>query len=176
MPSMTAPLFGPSVTFTSRVFGDLDGSSFAVAASSTSPPRLTEYLSPSKVTVLPLNGSADSFLPPASTDSNVQVPSNFLSSFLTSALSSACAPNAASTSGQSSVTSAIRIRVLLHLRTMTSPDPLEVNGNSLVSGPQHEGRHGVARAGVEVQVVADLAEEPARGGLRPAVNGLPPAR
>src|SRR5438105_8887499 len=118
MPSMTAPLFGPSATVTSRVFGDLDGSSFWVAAWITSSPFLTVYLSPSKVTVIPLNSAAGTFLPPASTDSNVQVPWNFLSSFSTSALPFARAPvppHAVSTRPQSSVISALRIRVLLHL-------------------------------------------------------------
>src|ERR1700680_1321695 len=127
MPSMTAPLFGPSATVTSRVFGDLDGSSFCVAAWISSSPFLTVYLSPSNVTVIPLNSAAGTSLPPASTDSNVQVPWNFLSSFSTSALSSARAPvppDAVSTSVQSSVTSAIRIRVLLHLNLtrMVLPD------------------------------------------------------
>src|SRR3954451_23853252 len=122
MPRMTAPLLGPSVTLASRLFGDLDGSSFWVAASTTVSPALTEYLSPLKVTVIPLNRSAGSFLPPASTDSNVQVPWNFLTSFSTSALSSARAagpPDAESPRAQSSVTSAIRIRVLLHIHLTT---------------------------------------------------------
>src|SRR5438552_2610391 len=118
MPSMTAPLFGPSATVTSRAFGDLDGSSSCVAAWITWSPFLTVYLSPSKVTVIPLNSAAGTSLPPASTDSNVQVPWNFLSSFSTSALSSArtpVPPDAVSTRVQSSVPSAIRSWVLLHL-------------------------------------------------------------
>src|SRR5947209_2962226 len=122
MPSMTAPLFGPSATVTSRAFGDLDGSSFCVAAWITSSPFLTVYLSASKVTVITLNSAAGTSLPPASTDSNVQVPWNFLSSFSTSALSPArppVPPDAVSTRVQSSVTSAIRIRVLLHLHLTT---------------------------------------------------------
>src|SRR5579859_7755856 len=130
MPKMTAPLFGPSVTFASRVFGDLDGSSFWVAASTTSSPFLTAYLSPSKVTVIPLNWSAGSFLPPGSADSNVQVPWNFLSSFSTFALSSTPAqvpPDAVSTRAQSSVTSVIRIRVLLHLYLTTLVSPNKPN-------------------------------------------------
>src|SRR5262249_55699226 len=80
---------------------------------------LTVYLSPSKVTVIPLNRSIGTSLPPASTDSTVQAPWNFLSSFSTSAMSSTrapVAPDAVSTRVQSSVTSAIRIRVLLYLR------------------------------------------------------------
>src|SRR5262245_57074817 len=134
MPGMTVPLFTPSTTVTSRVFGDLDGSSFCLAAWITSSPFLTVYLSPSKVTVIPLNSAAGTSLPPASTDSYLQVPWNFLSSFSTSALSSARAPvpaDAASTRAQSSATSTIRIRVLLHLHltTMACPnDPAQPPG------------------------------------------------
>src|SRR5205807_4286183 len=87
---------------------------------------LTVYLSPAKVTVIPLNSVAGTSLPPASTDSNVQVPWNFLSSFSTSALSPARAPvppDAVSPRVQSSVTSAIRIWVLLHLRLTTIVSP-----------------------------------------------------
>src|SRR5204862_4344951 len=92
------------------------------------------YLQPPKLTPLPLSSAAGPSLPPASTYSNVQVPWNFLSSFSTSALSSARAPvppDAVSTRAQSSVTSAIRMRVLLHLHltTMVSPnDPAHLPG------------------------------------------------
>src|SRR5580692_1668155 len=79
---MTAPLFGPSATVTSRVFGNLDGSSFSVAAWITSSPFLTVYLPPSKVIVTSLNSAAGTSFPPALTDSNVQVPWNFLSSLI----------------------------------------------------------------------------------------------
>src|SRR5262249_19235914 len=122
MPSMTAPLFGPSVMVTSMVFGDLDGSIFCVPTWTTLSPILRVCLSPSKVTMNSFRSLAGSFLPPVSLDSIVQVPWNFLSSFSTSALSSARAPvppDAVSTRVQSIVTSAIRIRVLLHLHLTT---------------------------------------------------------
>ena len=77
MPSMTVPLFGPSVIVTSMVFGDLDGSSFCVPTWITSSPFLTVCLSPSKVTMNPFSSSAGSSLPPVSLDSIVQVPWNF---------------------------------------------------------------------------------------------------
>src|SRR5262245_28931464 len=119
MPRMTVPLPGPSATVPSMAFGDLDGSSFWLAFWITSSPTLTVYLSPSKVTVIPLKLSIGISMPPATTDSTVQVPWNFLSSFSTSALSPARAPvppDAVSTNMHSSVASTIRIRVLLYLR------------------------------------------------------------
>src|SRR5262245_15652342 len=117
MPRTTVPLPTPSATVPSRVFGDLDGSTFCVAVWITMSPTLTVYLSPSKVTVIPLNRSIANGLPADSTDSTVQVPWNFLSSFSTSALSSARAlgTDASSPSVQNNVTTAIRIHVLLHL-------------------------------------------------------------
>src|SRR5581483_7145939 len=129
MPRMTPPLFGPSVTFASKVFGDLGGSSFIVAASTTLSSRLTEYLSPSKLTVIPLNWAAGISLPPASTDWNVQAPWNFLSSFSTSALSSAIArvpPDAVSARVQNSVKKAIRMRVL-PLANAAEPQPFKAS-------------------------------------------------
>src|SRR5438874_12463049 len=53
MPSMTVPLFTPSVTVTSMVFGDLDGSSLCVPTWITSSPFLTVCLRPSKVRMRP---------------------------------------------------------------------------------------------------------------------------
>src|SRR5262245_54682531 len=119
MPRMAFPLYGPSATVTSKVLGDLDGSSFTVAAWITASPCLTVYLSPSKMTVIPFNSAGGTEVPPASTDSKVQAPCNFLSSISTSALSSIrapVAPDAVSMRVQSNVTSAIRIGVLLHMQ------------------------------------------------------------
>src|SRR5262245_32844379 len=122
MPKMTVPLPGPSATVPSRVFGDLDGSSFWVAAWITLSPTLTVYLSPSKMTVMPLKLSIGISLPPASTDSTVQVPWNFLSSFSTSPLSPAHAPDQPSAAKPTALNSAAREtlnRFMLHLTRLT---------------------------------------------------------
>src|SRR5689334_3911385 len=127
MPSMTAPFFRPPVTLTSMVFGDLDGSSFWVPPWITSSPFLTVYLSPAKVSVSPLNSSAGAFLPPASTEANVQTQWNFLNSFATSALSSArmaVSLEPMRPSVQHRVTSALRIPSLLdRYGTVMPPHP-----------------------------------------------------
>src|SRR6516164_4315921 len=165
MPSITAPLFTPSATVRSTVFGDLDGSSFSVPTWITSSPFLTVNLPPSKVTVIPLKSAAGACLPPTSTDSNVQVPCNFLSSFSTSALSSAHAavpPDAVSTRVQSSVTPAIRIAVLLHLhltRMCRRMPQLSRRGRAERQGTprnQPRGRRLMQRLGSAIQLLLCL--------------------
>src|SRR5437764_420712 len=125
MPSMTAPLFGPSVIVTSMVFGDLDGSTFWVPTWITSSPLLTVCLSPSKVRTIPFSSPVGSSLPPASLDSKVQVPWNLRTSFSRSALSSARVPDppdAAKPTAQNSAAREIRIPVLLDMeRTAILP-------------------------------------------------------
>src|SRR5438132_4618677 len=119
MPSMTVPLFGPSATVTSMVFGDLDGSSFCVPTWITSSPFLTVCLRPSKVRMSAFSSPTGSFSPPASLDSNVQVPWNFLTSFSRSAFSSARMPDppdAAKPRAQSSATTEIRMMFSLTCR------------------------------------------------------------
>src|SRR5262245_9511543 len=118
MPSMTAPLFGPSVMVTSMALGDLDGSSFCVPTWITLSPFLTVCLSPSKVTMNPFRSSAGSSLPPVTLDSIVQAPWNFLTSFSRSALSSARVPelaDAAKPTAQHSAAKEIRIPVFLDM-------------------------------------------------------------
>src|SRR5262245_7681434 len=118
MPRMTVPLPGPSATVPSMAFGHLHGSSFWVAFWITWSPILTVYLSPSKVTVIPLNRSIGTSLPPDSTDATVQSPWNFLSSFSRSTLSSAHAPvtpDAAKLTAQNSAVRETRNRFMLHL-------------------------------------------------------------
>src|SRR5207302_1918693 len=118
MPSMTVPLFRPSVIVTSMVFGDLDGSSFCVPTWITASPFLTVCLSPSKVRRRPFSSPVGSSLPPVSLDSNVQVPWNLLTSFSRSALSSARVPDppdAAKPTAQNSAATEIRIPVLLDM-------------------------------------------------------------
>src|SRR5216683_578005 len=115
MPSITVPLFGPSVIVTSMVFGDLDGSSLCVPTWTTSSPFLTVCLSPSKVRMSPFSSPAGSSLPPDSLDSNVQVPWNFLTSFSRSTLSSARVPDplgVVKPTAQNSAAREIRILVL----------------------------------------------------------------
>src|SRR5262249_51154863 len=119
MPSMTAPLFGPSVMVTSMAFGDFDGSSFWVPTWITLSPILTVCLSPSKMTMNSFNSPGGIAMPPVSLDSMVQVPWNFLTSFSRSALSSARAPDppdAAKPTAQNSAAREIRIPVLLDMK------------------------------------------------------------
>src|SRR5260370_14849932 len=126
MPSMTVPLFGPSVIVTSMVFGDLDGSSFCVPTWTTSSPFLTVCLSPSKVRMNPFSSPAGSSLPPDSLDSNVQVPWNFLTSFSRFALSSARVPDppgVVKPTAQNSAAREIRILVLLRQEENVFPRP-----------------------------------------------------
>src|SRR5262245_51289931 len=118
MPSMTAPLFGPSLMVTSMAFGDLDGSSFWVPTWITSSPFLTVCLSPSKMTMSPFRSPGGIALPPVSLDSMVQVPWNFLTSFSRFALSSARMPDptdAAKPTVQNNATRQIRIPALLDI-------------------------------------------------------------
>src|SRR5262249_37074655 len=118
MPSITFPLFGPSVIVTSMVFGDFDTSSFCVPTWITSSPFLTVCFSPSKVRMNSFSSSVGRSVPPASLDSNVQEPWNFLVSFSRSSLSSsrvAEPADAARPTAQQRAAKKIRIPVLLDM-------------------------------------------------------------